>query len=117
MFTSTRSAPTPAVGQPTRRPAYLPHAEARLPPRSLEDSWAAPPFRLVLPRQKRDRLAACAARLSRRCLCPVAGCGAEGLPVLLVEDELEGVLCPLHQLVLSDGSVVHGEPMLATAVW
>lgn len=85
--------------------------------RSLEDDWAAPPFRLVLPRDKRDRLAACAARLSHRRDCTVSGCSAEGLPVLLVEAELEAVLCPLHQLVLLDGSSVHGEPMLATAVW
>ena len=99
------------------RPAYLPHSESRDAPRSLEDNWAAPPFRLVLPRDKRDRLAACAARLSRRRRCTVPACTAEGLPVLLVEAELEGVLCPRHQLVLLDGSVVHGEPMLATAVW
>jgi hypothetical protein len=103
-----------------RRPAYLPHvqAEPRRPPRSLEDNWTAgPPFRLVLPRDKRDRLAACMAHLSRRQGCPVAGCMAEGLPVLLVEAEQQGVLCPLHQLVLLDGSAVEGEPMLATAVW
>jgi hypothetical protein len=85
---------------------------------ALEDNWAAgPPFRLVLPREKRDRLAACAARLSRRRVCTLAGCGAEGLPVLLVEAELEAVLCPLHQLVLLDGTPVDGAPMLATAVW
>jgi hypothetical protein len=39
------------------------------------------------------------------------------MPVLLVEAELEAVLCPVHQLVLLDGSAVQGEPMLATAVW
>ena len=100
------------MSTPSGRPAYLPHAA-----RSLEDNWAAPPFRLVLPRDKRDRLAACAARLSRRRSCTVSGCSVEGLPVLLVEAELEAVLCPLHQLVLLDGSSVHGEPMLATAVW
>jgi len=42
---------------------------------------------------------------------------AESLPVLLVEAEQEGMLCPRHQLVLLDGSAVEGEPMLATAVW
>jgi hypothetical protein len=85
---------------------------------SLEDNWSAgPPFRLVLPRDKRDRLAAVAARLSRRRVCTVTGCSAEGLPVLLVEAELEAVLCPLHQLVLLDGTPVAGEPMLATGVW
>jgi hypothetical protein len=114
MFGST----TTATAQ--RRPAYVPHVQPAPPrqARSLEDNWAAgPPFRLVLPRDKRDRLAASAEHLSRRCACPVSGCGAESLPVLLVEAEQEGVLCPLHQLVLLDGSVVTGEPMLATAVW
>jgi hypothetical protein len=85
---------------------------------SLEDNWSArPPFRLVLPRDKRDRLAAQAATLRRRRACTVAGCTAEGLPVLLVEAEQEAVLCPVHQLVLLDGSPVSGEPMLATCVW
>jgi len=85
---------------------------------SLEDNWAGgAPFRLVLPRDKRDRLAACAARLSRRRVCSVRGCVAEGMPVLLVEAEQEAVLCPIHQLVLLDGTAVEGEPMLATAVW
>jgi hypothetical protein len=85
---------------------------------SLEDNWSAgPPFRLVLPREKRDRLAVRAARLRRRCGCVVRGCGAEGMPVLLVDSELEAVLCPVHQLVLLDGSPVHGQPMLATAAW
>jgi hypothetical protein len=88
------------------------------PRRSLEDNWTSgPPFRLVLPRQKRDRLEAGLARLSRRRVCPVVGCQVEGLPVMLVEAEVEGVLCPRHQLVLLDGSLVEGEPMLATAVW
>src|SRR5438876_2015013 len=35
-------------------------------------------FRLVLPRDKRDRLAARAARLKRPRACSVAGCQAEG---------------------------------------
>jgi hypothetical protein len=39
------------------------------------------------------------------------------MPVLLVEAELEAVLCPVHQLVLLDGSPVEGEPMLATSAW
>lgn len=84
----------------------------------IEDNWSAgPPFRLVLPRDKRDRLAAYAALLRRRRSCSVSGCGADCMPVLLVEAELEAVLCPVHQLVLLDGSAVQGEPMLATAVW
>jgi hypothetical protein len=78
---------------------------------------AGPPFRLVLPREKRDRLAELASGLTQRRTCSVAGCGAEGLPVLLVDAELEAVLCPVHQLVRLDGSPVAGEPMLATAAW
>ncbi len=84
----------------------------------MEDTWAGgPAFRLVLPRDKRDRLAAHAARLTRLRACCVAGCRAEGMPVLLVESELEAILCPVHQLVLLDGSPVEGQPMLATAAW
>jgi hypothetical protein len=76
-----------------------------------------PPFRLVLPRDKRDRVAEHVAALTLRRRCSVASCSAEGMPVLLVDTELEAILCPVHQLVLLDGSPVHGEPMLATAVW
>jgi hypothetical protein len=98
--------------------AAAPTGSAAGPGISLEDNWAGgPPFRLVLPRHKRDRLAAHVARLRRRRDCPVAGCAADCMPVLLVEAELEAVLCPVHQLVLLDGSPVRGEPMLATAVW
>jgi len=39
------------------------------------------------------------------------------MPVVLVDSELEAVLCPVHQLVLLDGSPVEGQPMLATAAW
>jgi hypothetical protein len=85
---------------------------------SLEDDWSASPgFRLVVPRDKRDRLAQRAARLQHRRVCSVAGCTAESMPVLLIDSELEAVLCPVHQLVLLDGSPVGGQPMLATAVW
>jgi hypothetical protein len=114
---STRTAQAPNAA---RRPAYLLHAESRWPPRSLEgeDNWSGgPPFRLVLPRDKRDRLAERAAGLLRRRTCSSAGCSAEGMPVLLVDSELEAILCPVHQLVLLDGSPVEGEPMLATAAW
>jgi hypothetical protein len=91
---------------------------AAAPTWSLEDNWAAgPPFRLVLPRAKRDRLAVLAAALRRRRSCAVMGCGAECLPVLLVESEEEVVLCPVHQLVRLDGSAIGGQPMLATAAW
>ena len=76
-----------------------------------------PTFRLVLARDKRDRLAERTAALSRRRSCGVAGCQAEGMPVLLVDAELEAVLCPVHLLVLLDGSPVEGQPMLATAAW
>ena len=58
-----------------------------------------------------------AAGLTRRRVCSVVGCAAEGMPVLLVDSELEAILCPVHQLVLLDGSAVEGEPMLATAAW
>ena len=85
---------------------------------SLEDDWSAgPSFRLVIPRAKRDRLAARAAQLHYRRACSVVGCAAESMPVLLVDSELEAVLCPVHLLVLADGSPVDGEPMLATAGW
>jgi hypothetical protein len=88
------------------------------PETSLEDNWSSgPPFRLVLPRHKRDRLAAQAAALKRRRACTVPGCNVEGMPVLLVEAEQEAVLCPVHQLIQLDGSPVPGEPMLATCVW
>ena len=85
---------------------------------SLEDNWASgPPFRLVLPRDKRDRLAERAIGLRLPRGCSVAGCRAEGMPVLLVDSELDAILCPIHQLVLPDGSPVQGQPMLATATW
>jgi len=87
-------------------------------PFSLEDDWSGgPSFRLVIPRDKRDRVAARAAQLHYRRACSVSGCAAECMPVLLVDSELEAVLCPVHLLVLPDGSPVAGEPMLATAGW
>jgi hypothetical protein len=78
---------------------------------------AAPLFRLVLPRNKRDRLARRIGALqpSRRCSAP--GCAAEGLSVVLVDAETEAVLCPYHQLVGLDGRPVAGEPMVAIASW
>ena len=85
---------------------------------SLEDDWSGgASFRLVIPRAKRDRLAQQAAQLHYRRACTVAGCGAESMPVLLVDSELEAILCPVHLLVLLDGSPVDGEPMLVSAVW
>jgi hypothetical protein len=85
---------------------------------SLEDNWSAgPPFRLVLPRDKRDRLTALVANLRVRRRCSAPGCTAEGMPVILVESEAEAVLCPIHQLMLLDGTSVEGQPMLATAAW
>jgi hypothetical protein len=87
-------------------------------PLSLEDDWAAGPrFRLVLPRDKRDRLIERAANMTRRRACSVAGCAAESMPVLLIDAEMEAMLCPVHQLVMLDGSPVEGQPMLATAAW
>ncbi|MCA1646276.1 MAG: hypothetical protein LC797_12745 [Chloroflexi bacterium] len=58
-----------------------------------------------------------AAQLAWRRGCSVPGCGAESLPVLLVDSEREALLCPVHQLVFLDGARVEGEPMLATAAW
>jgi hypothetical protein len=88
-------------------------------PRDLEEvpALVGPTFRLVLPRDKRDRLAERTASLSRWRRCNVAGCEAEGMPVLLVDAELEALLCPVHLLVLVDGSPVEGQPMLATSAW
>jgi hypothetical protein len=89
-------------------------------PLSLEDGWAGGPgsmFRLVLPRDKRDRLIERAPALARLRPCSVADCSSDCLPVLLIDAEVEGVLCPVHQLVLLDGSPVEGQPMLAMAIW
>jgi len=96
--------------------ASLPYAAAAS--TSLEDNWSSgPPFRLVLPRDKRDRLTSLVANLRVRRRCSVPGCRAEGMPVVLVDSETEAVLCPIHQLVLLDGTPVQGQPMLATAAW
>jgi hypothetical protein len=112
-----------------RRAAYLPHrrqaaatATPTPPPISFDDdgdepSAPRPAFRLVLPRDKRDRLARRTAALAQRRRCGVPGCGADGLPVLLVETEQEALLCPVHQLVAPDGAPIAGQPMLATAAW
>jgi hypothetical protein len=73
--------------------------------------------RLVMPRDKRDRLTERVMALAWRSACSVVGCGAESMPVLLVESEQEALLCPVHYLVLLDGALVSGEPTLATAAW
>ena len=77
----------------------------------------SPLFRLVLPRDKRDRLARRVGALRPRRTCAASGCRAEGLAVVLVDAETEAVLCPMHQLVGLDGRPVEGQPMLATAAW
>jgi hypothetical protein len=74
-------------------------------------------IRLVLPRDKRNRVTERVMALAWRRTCSVAGCVAEGMPVLLVESEVEAMLCPVHELVLLDGAPVTGEPTLATAAW
>jgi hypothetical protein len=74
-------------------------------------------FRIVLPQDKRDRLARRTAALAPRRRCTVSGCLADSLPVVLVESEREALLCPVHQLVQLDGTVVNGQPMVATAAW
>ena len=85
---------------------------------SLEDNWSCDrPFRLVLPQAKRSRLTALVARLNMRRMCVVSGCSSESMPVVLVDAEVEALLCPTHQLVLLDGSPVQGQPLLATAAW
>ncbi|MBV9328322.1 MAG: hypothetical protein JO352_31790 [Chloroflexi bacterium] len=84
---------------------------------SLEDEWFSPSFRLVLPRDKRDRLNAHLAAVGQRRTCTVPGCGGEGLPVVLIEAEQEAMLCGVHRLVLLDGSPVEGEPLLAMSMW
>ncbi len=89
------------------------------PPIRLEEDWAERPagFRLVLLRDKRDRLARRAQALAAHRTCSVADCAADSLPVLLVDSETEALLCPFHQLVRLDGTPIEGEPMLATAGW
>jgi hypothetical protein len=78
---------------------------------------AAPLFRLVLPRDKRDRLARQVGALQPSRACSAPGCRAEGLSVVLVDAETEAVLCPFHQLVGLDGRPVEGQPMVATPSW
>jgi hypothetical protein len=98
------------IGQAPRRPA---------PALRLEEDWAERPagFRLVLLKDKRDRLARRAQGLAAHACCSVRECTAESLPVLLVDSETEALLCPYHQLVRLDGTPIEGEPMLATAGW
>jgi hypothetical protein len=115
-----------------RRAAYLPHRTSHAPPSAApaalgspfgldqddgDDCAPRPAFRLVLARDKRDRLAQRTAALAQRRRCTVPGCRADGLPVVLVETEHEALLCPVHQLVGADGAPIDGQPMLATAAW
>jgi hypothetical protein len=90
-----------------------------VPPIRLEEDWAERPpgFRLVLLRDKRDRLARRAQSLAAHRRCSVPHCRAESLPVVLVDSEAEALLCPYHLLVQLDGTPIEGEPMLATASW
>ena len=83
----------------------------------MHASADSPLFRLVLPRDKRDRLVRRVGALRPRRMCAAPGCQAEGLSVVLVDAETEAVLCPCHQLVGLDGRPVDGQPMLATAAW
>ena len=97
----------------------FPAPRESVPPIRLEEDWAERPagFRLVLLRDKRDRIAKRAQALAAHRRCSVASCGADSLPVLLVDSEAEALLCPYHQLVQLDGTPIEGEPMLATAGW
>jgi hypothetical protein len=83
----------------------------------LPGALAAPAFRLVLPRAKRERLAQRVGALGPQRSCPVSGCGHTGLAVVLVESEAEAVLCPCHALVDLAGAPVAGQPTLVTAAW
>jgi len=76
-----------------------------------------PPFRLVLPRDKRNRLCELTGALTQGRECSVRGCSAECLPVVLVDAEREALLCPHHQLVHLDGTAIEGQPLVATAAW
>jgi len=97
----------------------FPEPRQPVPPIRLEEDWAERPpgFRLVLPRDKRDRIARRAQALVAHRRCSVPSCRADSLPVLLVDSEAEALLCPYHQLVKLDGTPIEGEPMLATASW
>jgi len=90
---------------------------AGLLPLEVLDEAATPLLRLVLPREKRDRLARRMAGVAPRRRCPVWSCVAQGLVVVLIDSEAEAVLCPRHELVYLDGRRVEGQPMFATAAW
>jgi hypothetical protein len=78
---------------------------------------AGPELRLVLPRAKRQRLAERAGAMPRRVQCFAAGCGRDGLSMLLVDTEEEVTLCAVHHLVGRDGTPVPGQPLCVTAAW
>jgi len=78
---------------------------------------ATPMLRLVLPQDKRDRLARRMGSIAARRRCPVWGCSFQALAVVLIDSEAEAALCPRHQLVHLDGRPVEGQPMFATASW
>ncbi len=75
------------------------------------------PFRLVVPSAKRDRLARKLASLGPRRPCGVLTCGAEGLAVVVVDSEIEAVLCPRHALVDFGGQPIPGQPIVVTSAW
>jgi hypothetical protein len=89
------------------------------PPIGLEADWAERPsaFRLVLPRQKRERLEDRARALPTHSRCSIASCPAETLAVLVIDSEQEARLCPYHQLVHLDGTPITGQPLLAVPNW
>ena len=109
----TGLAPTSLQTHATRPGPWLSHTPA--PPVRLEEDWAEQPlrFRLVLPRAKRNRLSRRVEAMAPRRVCCVADCGAESLAVLLVDSEVEALLCPFHELRYPDGTPVAGEPLLA----
>jgi hypothetical protein len=77
----------------------------------------APMLRLVLPQAKRDRLARRMGAVAPRRRCAVWGCSSQALTAVLLESEVEAVLCPRHGLVYLDGQPVEGQPVFATAAW
>jgi len=74
-------------------------------------------MRLVIPRAKRERLAERVAVLAPRRACTIAGCGLAGIAVVILETEMEAVLCSEHELVTVSGQAVPGQPMFVTAAW
>jgi hypothetical protein len=70
-----------------------------------------------LGRDKQARLAAQVGTTPNRLPCPLLGCGATGLAVVVVDTETTAVLCPRHELVSLAGEPIKDQPMFVTAAW